>query len=109
MDIMVVFFVALAWVMLCTLIMMAWACVWCYREASRRLRAWAVLNGYGILRKQLRLFRRGPFFWWPGLLVYRLTVRDAEGRVRGCYVRVGGWFPGMLSDKVTVKWDAEGR
>jgi len=41
--------------------------------------------------------------------VYRVTVRTADGGIRSGYVRCGGFWMGMLSDKVTVEWDSETR
>jgi hypothetical protein len=32
-------------------------------------------------------------------------VRDKAGHVRSGWVRCGGWFAGLFSDKITVRWE----
>ena len=39
-------------------------------------------------------------------MVYYVTVKDKEGRVRNGWVKVGGWLFGTLfSETVKVEWD----
>ena len=80
--------------------------VWSHGRAQALLRGWAERNGYRLLHQECRYFFKGPFFWTSGRnqVVYRVTVEDAAGRRSG-FVRVGGWFFGLLSDQVEVRWD----
>ena len=81
---------------------------WHYGRAGSILETWARDNGYRILSQENCWLAKGPFFWTStrGQEVYRITVRDREGRTRSGYVRCGGAFLGMLSDRVDVRWDA---
>ena len=69
---------------------------------SRQLvQKWAAENGYELLSAQYSMFFKGPYFWSSrSQAVYRVQVRDREGRLRSGWVRCGGWFAGMLSDRV---------
>lgn len=81
--------------------------VWHFSRAATLLGRWAASNGFRVLEQERLLFFRGPFFWTTGKgqEVYRVTVEDTEGRVRRGHVRCGGYFLGMLSDNVEVRWD----
>ena len=83
--------------------------VWQVRRSRSRLDQWAAQNGFRIIESSYRNLVRGPFFWTTskGQTVYRVTVEDASGRQRSGWVRCGGWFLGLWSDQVTVRWDDE--
>jgi hypothetical protein len=69
------------------------------------LSSWATANDFEIIHRTLGLFRPGPFFFTLGhQVVYFLQVRDRQGRERACWVRLGGFFTGLLSDKIEVRW-----
>jgi len=80
---------------------------WHYGRSGSLLETWARENGYLILSQENCWFFKGPYFWTStrGQEVYRVTVRDREGRTRSGYVRCGGALLGMLSDHVDVRWD----
>lgn len=80
---------------------------WHFGRSSSLLEGWARKNGYRIIDKEYRTFFRGPFFWTTGKdqTVYHVTVEDQHGRRRSGFVRCGGWFLGLLSDNVEVRWD----
>ena len=80
---------------------------WHYGRAGSLLASWAKGNGFELLSQENCLFFRGPYFWTTtrGQEVYRVSVRDREGRTRSGYVRCGGTFLGMLGDQVDVRWD----
>lgn len=80
---------------------------WHFSRSKHILRDWARRNGFEIVSAERRFFFRGPFWWRTGKghEVFRVTVRDGEGQVRSAYVRVGGWWGGMLSDQASVEWD----
>jgi hypothetical protein len=80
--------------------------VWHFARSRSLLEQWAGAGGYRILASERRFFRRGPFFFTTakGQEVFYVTVEDESARVRRAYVRVGGFFWGMFSDKVSVRW-----
>jgi hypothetical protein len=71
------------------------------------LERWADRDGYVIVSAERCWFWRGPFWLRSDReqVVYRVVVRDREGRTLSGYVRCGGWFLGVLSDDVAVEWD----
>ena len=68
---------------------------------------WAQANGLTLVSEERCWFFKGPFFWTSGKsqMVYYVTVRDPAGRTRHAWVRCGGYFLGMLSDNMDVKWE----
>jgi len=81
--------------------------VWHFSRAEAILQRWARDNGYEIVSKEYRWFRRGPFFWWTskGQEVFYVTIRTMDGRHRRGWVRCGGWLLGVFSDQADVQWD----
>src|ERR1700687_4278323 len=83
-----------------------------YRQSRIRtlLESWAATNGLEIVKRTSGLFRAGPFFLTLGhQVVYRLVVRDRQGNERKCWVRLGSFLMGILSDNVEGKWDRSGQ
>jgi len=80
---------------------------WHFGRSRSILENWAAQNSYEILESQYRNFFKGPFFWTSsrGQTVYYVKIRDQTGNVRTGWVRCGGWFLGMLSDKAEVRWE----
>jgi hypothetical protein len=78
-----------------------------HAKADAMLQKWADAHQYQILNKQLKLFRRGPFFWTTSKnqVIYRVALQDTQGNVREAWARCGGFWMGLLSDKVDVRWD----
>jgi hypothetical protein len=81
--------------------------VWRFQRSGSLLQQWAEQNGFSIIDQEYHSFFKGPFFWTSskGQMVYYVTVKDSEGTIRRGWVRCGGWFLGMLSDNVEVRWD----
>lgn len=81
---------------------------WHFGRSNSLLHQWAEQNGYRIVRQEYRTFFRGPFFWSSskGQTVFYVVVENSAGARRSGYVRVGGWWLGLLSDRVEVRWDA---
>ena len=81
--------------------------MWHFGRSQTILQQWADQNGYRIIDQRYRNFFKGPFFWTTsrGQTVYSVTVEDDHGRRRTGWVRCGGWFLGLLSDHVDVRWD----
>lgn len=83
--------------------------VWSLSRGRQILEQWAQSGGYRILSSERRWFRRGPFFWTTskGQVVYHVVVQTPDGGTRRGYVRCGGFFWGMMSDKAEERWEAE--
>ena len=83
------------------------AVVWHFGRSSSLLHQWAAENGYRIICREHRNFLKGPFFWTStkGQTVYYVVVEDSGGNRRTGWVRCGGWWLGLLSDNVEVRWD----
>ena len=80
---------------------------WSMSRSRGILEEWAASNHFRILACERRWLRRGPFFLRSGKghEVFHVTVADDSGRTRTGFVRVGGWFGGLLSDQAVVEWD----
>lgn len=76
-------------------------------RARSMLTAWAARERLTLVSSERCWFWLGPFWLRSGKdnVVYRVTVRDEDGRMRRGYVRCGGFFLGMWSDAVAVEWD----
>ena len=75
--------------------------------ANAMLQHWAQGNGFQILSLERCLLFKGAFSWTSsdGQPVYRVVVRDREGRERRGHVRCGGFWLGVFADQVEVRWD----
>ena len=83
--------------------------VWFFSRARQMLESWAKANGLRLLSSRFGWIRRGPFFWnsSKAQMVYRVTVKTAEGRTRTGWVRCGSYWGGVFVEKVEVRWDDE--
>jgi hypothetical protein len=81
--------------------------LWHFTRSDSLLSQWAERNCYTILHQEYRTFFKGPFFWTSGKdqTVYYVVVEDQAGNRRKGWVRCGGFFLGLLSDHVEVRWD----
>jgi hypothetical protein len=61
---------------------------------------WADDNGWAIQTINRCYVRTGPFPWFPGMPVYRMTATDSAGRGREVYLRCGDPLLGVLSATV---------
>lgn len=80
-----------------------------WRRARERtiLGRWAQTHAYELQQVKRGHLRRGPFQWSLGARpVFRVDVRDHEGRSARAWVRCGSYWLGLLSDRVDVHWDA---
>lgn len=82
---------------------------WRFRRSKELLGRWAKTNGFDILAWERRWFFKGPFFVRSSndQMIFHVTVENAEGKIRSGYVRVGGWFRGLFSDQISVRWDGD--
>ncbi len=86
------------------------AMFWRARRVDAILSAWASANHVEIVSRSRGAFRGGPFFFTLShQVVYLLAVRNQQGLERNCWVRLGSFFGGLLSDKVEAKWEQSDR
>ena len=83
---------------------------WIRRERRRGPEAverWAQSNRLRVVKTEYRSIRRGPFWWHAcvGVLVYRVTVEDGDGRTRTAWFRYQKDLFTLLKEHVTVEWD----
>lgn len=79
--------------------------IYVYVVRSRYLlRKWARDHGYELLHADFRMLRKGRYMWSSrGQAVFRVEVRDREGRTRQGWVRCGGWWTGVWGEHVESK------
>ena len=80
---------------------------WRFSRSQSLLKQWANQNQYKILKSENRNIFRGPYFLRSseGQTVYHVTLQDTTGRIRSGWVRCGGWWAGLFTNKVDVKWE----
>lgn len=85
--------------------------LWQNERANDMLAEWAIKNQFQIDRRERRRFFQGPFFWSTarGQYVFRVTLRDAQGRQRVAWIRLGSWLFGIWQNRVQVYWEDEAR
>ncbi len=77
------------------------------RRARRMVSRWAAANGLTIVKRHWLFFRLSP---WPFVALGRQTVRyvsvrDAQGEVRRCWLLLGQFLWG-LTDRVQAVWES---
>ncbi|HYG76787.1 MAG TPA: hypothetical protein VEK08_17420 [Planctomycetota bacterium] len=82
--------------------------VWEQDEAIRLLTDWAKGNQYAIVDAVSRRWADRPGHISSSMLqmVFRIKIKDAGGREREGWVRIGSYFSGLLSKQVDVFWDS---
>ena len=76
--------------------------------AKRRINQWASRNNYNVLKCKICLINIGPSSYFGtsgGQSVFKIEVENHEGKIRTGYARAGGFFFGLLRERVEVKWD----
>ncbi len=77
-----------------------------WHAGPEALDRWAKEGGYRIVRRERRMYRKGPFFWGTGncQIVYRIEVQDRHGTQKSGWVRIGSyWWPDP--NRIDVRWD----
>lgn len=97
----------IAWLICMSLIMIA-TLRWERWRSEQLIDRWAREHNYQLIERTYLWFSRGPFFWRSskGQTVYYVTLLDDQGNMRRAWVRCGGWFLGLWSDKIAVEWDS---
>jgi len=82
--------------------------LWIHAQARKMIETWAAKEGYLVLEKEYRAFRRGPYDWKtpPGRMVFRVVVQSAAGQQRRGWLRLGDGILGMGKHHVDATWDA---
>ncbi len=93
--------------MVALLILVVAASIYGYVARSNHLlHKWARDNDLEVLQAEFRMVRKGPYTWSSrGQAVFRVEVRDRDGRTRQGWVRCGSWFLGVTSDQVESSFD----
>jgi hypothetical protein len=82
---------------------MAWYC----HQSRSILKRWGEACGYKLLRVRRRFAFGGPFFWGTSKAqaIFHVRLYDPKlHRIRHAWVRCGGFWSGMSSDAVEVRW-----
>ncbi len=84
---------------------------WGESRAKALLHKCSQEHGFEILNSKELFFTSGPFGWGTSgrASVFRLRVRDRDGKERTVWVRCGSFFAGLIFDSTTeIEWeDAE--
>ena len=82
--------------------------LWSNQRATAMIDTWAQQNGLRIVQREQRWFRKGPYFWRSSKYqqVWYVTVIDPHGMQHRVWVRCGGHFLGVWSDKIDVRWES---
>jgi hypothetical protein len=80
---------------------------WQIRRGREMLVPWCAKAGYELIDVDHRYLFRGPFFWRASKsqMVYKISARERGGRVRSGYARCGGYWLGVFTEEVDVRWD----
>ena len=76
--------------------------------AKKRIMSWALRNNYTIEKCSICLYDIGPFSYFGtsgGQYIFKIEAINIEGKRRTGYARAGGFFLGLLRNRVEVKWD----
>ena len=77
------------------------------RKALFVIDEWANKHQLDIESCERRYFRTGPFFFMSSRYqrVYYMKVCDREGRKKAVWLKLGGYFSGMLNEEIEVVWE----
>lgn len=82
------------------------AVIWASKKQRKEMLArWASENRLDIVEVEERYYRTGPFKWWTmsrSQILYRVIVRDSDGKELLAWVRCGAWFIG--GKQIEVRW-----
>ena len=77
------------------------------RKALFIIDAWANSKELDIEHCERRYLRTGPFFFMSSKYqrIYYMTVCDRQGRKKTVWLKLGGYFTGMLKEEVEAIWE----
>ena len=91
----------------CGIAIGVWVFRWQYRRADSQLQSWARRSNYQVLEKR----KANPLGTGPMArsgnkqVVYRVTLSDENGVLRGALVKIGSPTFGVLADDLVVEWE----
>lgn len=76
-------------------------------RSKKIVQAWADSQGYELLKCHYRAARKGPFLLTSssGQTTCRISIRTSDGRIKNGWIKCGGFFLGIMNNKVKVVWD----
>jgi hypothetical protein len=82
---------------------------WYFPRSRSLLEQWAARRGVQLVHWERRWLFQGPYFWMASKYqpVFRVRVRDHQGRERSGWVRCGGSLSGVFSNQATETWDED--
>lgn len=83
---------------------------WRETRSMSMLEQWASENSFQLLSTSRSHFTLGTPFWAASSksqTVYRITVRDRQGKTLSGYALCGSWVLGLRADRVEIKWDSD--
>jgi hypothetical protein len=85
----------------------AWWLVRRIRRGRQIVKQWAEANGYQVVRRLPSWWRMGPFpvAAFGKQSVHYLELRDRNGTIRRCWLKVGDFVVGQLDDRVDVAFE----
>jgi len=88
-----------------------WYPIFRTRRVHTLLSGWSAECGFEIIRSRWAGYRLRPFplAWFGNQTVYWLLVRDRDGQEHTCWLKLGAFFTGLLSDNVEVRWETTDR
>lgn len=87
--------------------LVVWGVVRGETRAAQMLEQWLRDNDYQLLQKSTPWIKDNPFFASSNRSqkVFKVSVRDREGKIRQGWVRCGHALVGVAVKQVEVKWD----
>ncbi len=99
------------WVIIATIVIgfAVLSFVWSRSRSVRMIEQWAVENDLKLVSASHCWFKIGTPFWASNKnhTLYYITVQDEDDHILSGFALCGGFFMGLLSDRVEVKWDQE--
>ncbi len=79
---------------------------WQFSKADRMLENWTTGKNYRLIEKQNANFGDGPLGRRGAktYVKYRITVEDADGKIKTRIIYLGSANSGVLSDEIKVEW-----
>jgi len=85
------------------LIVVIFLVIFQFKRTNFKLRTWAAESGYEITKVSSRGGKKNPFFFnMKKANVYYVTVKDQEGKMRACWLRIPQYGYG-----IDCKWEEE--
>lgn len=98
-SILLFLFLAAAYVFLCS--------VYLIKHGSRKLKAWAINEGYRVIKSEYKFFSRGPLKWRTSSkqALFYATLQNDNNEIKKAWILIGGKVFSMWSNKVQIFWE----